>query len=43
MATVAVIDNNSNMKEGVVDFGEKDSAPCFPGVVKPGTKPASLL
>ena len=44
MATVEVIDNNNNMKEGVVDIWDADpTTPCLPGVVKPGTKPASLL
>ena len=43
MATVVVIDNNINKNDGVVDFEDNDSAPCCPGVVNPGTKPASLL
>ena len=43
MATVVVIDININIKEGTVDLGDNDPTPCRPGVVKPGTKPASLL
>ena len=43
MATVVVIDSIIKIREGTVDLGDNDPTPCRPGVVKPGTKPASLL
>ena len=43
MATVVNTVKHISMKDGIVDVIDIDSAPCFPGVVRPGTKPASLL